>query len=52
VRDVHLLGPVTRVLLSGAGGAPITVETTAPVSPGKAYRAVPQPESVRAFKQN
>ena len=52
VRDVHLLGPVTRVLLSGAGGAPITVETTAPVNPGETYRAVPQPESVRAFKQN
>ncbi|PKP92231.1 MAG: ABC transporter ATP-binding protein [Alphaproteobacteria bacterium HGW-Alphaproteobacteria-14] len=52
VRDVHRQGPVTRVLLSGAGGAPITVETAAPVNPVEAYRAVPQPESVRAFKQN
>jgi len=49
VRDVHLMGPVTRVLLGGAGGAPITVETAAPVSPDKAYRIVPQPGSVRAF---
>jgi len=49
VRDVHLMGPVTRVLLSGAGGAPITVETAAPVSPDAAYRIVPQPGSVRAF---
>lgn len=52
VRDVHVQGPVTRVLLEGAGGAQITVETTAPVSAGQAYRVVPQPASVRAFARS
>jgi iron(III) transport system ATP-binding protein len=52
VRDVHVQGPVTRVLLEGAGGAHITVETTAPVSAGQAYRVVPQPASVRAFARS
>lgn len=49
VRDVHPMGPVTRVLLEGAGGAQITVETAAQVSAGQSYRVVPQPGSVRAF---
>lgn len=49
VRDVHPLGPITRVLLEGAGGAQLTAETRTPVSAGQTYRAVPQSESVRAF---
>ncbi|MDP5104514.1 MAG: ABC transporter ATP-binding protein [Erythrobacter sp.] len=52
VRDVHPMGPVTRVLLEGAGGAEITVETAAPVSAGQAYRVIPQPGSVRGFAQS
>jgi iron(III) transport system ATP-binding protein len=57
VRDVHPMGPVTRVLLEGSGGTQITAEifgataapVTAPVSAGQAYRVMPQPGSVRAF---
>lgn len=49
VRDVHPMGPVTRVLLQGEGGAQITVETAVLVSAGQAYRVMPQPASVRAF---
>lgn len=49
VRDVHPMGPVTRVLLEGSGGAQVTVETTAPISAGQSYRVMPQPGSVRAF---
>jgi iron(III) transport system ATP-binding protein len=49
VRDVHSMGPITRVLLGGSGGAQVTVETTAPISAGHSYRVVPQPGSVRAF---
>jgi iron(III) transport system ATP-binding protein len=52
VRDVHAMGPVTRVLLEGSGAAPITVETAAPVDAGQAYRVVPQPGSVRAFARS
>ncbi len=49
VRDVHLLGPRSRVLLEGADGAAITVETALPVDPEKTYSVLPDPESVRAF---
>ncbi|TAD80705.1 MAG: ABC transporter ATP-binding protein [Sphingomonadales bacterium] len=52
VRDVHAMGPVTRVLLEGSGAEPITVETAAPVDAGQAYRVVPQPGSVRAFARS
>lgn len=52
VRDVHMMGAVTRVLLEGSGGAVITVETAAPVSAGQAYRVAPQPGSVRAFARD
>lgn len=52
VRDAHPMGPVTRVLLEGSGGAQITVETAASVSAGQAYRVVPQPGSVRAFARS
>jgi iron(III) transport system ATP-binding protein len=52
VRDVHPLGALTRVLLEGAGGAQITVETAAPVNAGQAYRVIPQPASVRAFARS
>jgi iron(III) transport system ATP-binding protein len=49
VRDVHPLGARSRVLLEGADGAEITVETALPVDPAKAYSVLPDPESVRAF---
>jgi len=49
VLDVHPLGATTRVLLAGAGGAQLTVETGAAVRAGQAYRAIPQEGSVRAF---
>jgi iron(III) transport system ATP-binding protein len=49
VRDVHPLGARKRVLLEGADGAAITVETALPVDPAKTYSFVPDPESVRAF---
>jgi iron(III) transport system ATP-binding protein len=49
VRDSHPLGPRTRVLLEGAGGAAITVETAVPVDPAKTYSVLPDPGSVRAF---
>ena len=49
VRDVHPMGPRSRVLLEGADGATITVETPLPVDPGKTYSVVPDDESVRAF---
>lgn len=49
VRDVHPLGARNRVLLEGAQGAAITVETALPVDRDKAYSVLPDPESVRAF---
>jgi iron(III) transport system ATP-binding protein len=49
VRDVHSLGLRKRVLLEGADGAAITVETALPVDPAKTYSVLPDPESVRAF---
>ncbi len=49
VRDVHPLGPRSRVLLEGADGAAITVETVLTVDPEKTYSVLPDPESVRAF---
>jgi iron(III) transport system ATP-binding protein len=52
VRDVHPMGPVTRVLLQGSGGAELTAETLAPVDAGQAYRVVPQAGSVRAFARS
>lgn len=52
VRDVHLLGPVTRVLLEAADGMRITVETEVPVDPALRYSVVPDPESVRAFPRS
>ncbi len=52
VRDVHPMGPVTRVLLQGSGGAELTAETLAPVDAGQAYRVMPQAGSVRAFARS
>ena len=52
VRDVHPLGPRNRVLLEGADGAAITVETVLPVDPGTTYSVQPDPESVRAFPRS
>lgn len=52
VLDVHPLGAVTRVLIAGAGGAQITVETAQPVDPAQTYRLVPQPGSLRAFARD
>jgi iron(III) transport system ATP-binding protein len=49
VRDIHPLGPRNRVLLDGADGAAITVETVLPVDPERTYSVIPDPESVRAF---
>ncbi|MBU7579793.1 MAG: ABC transporter ATP-binding protein [Porphyrobacter sp.] len=52
VRDVHPIGPRNRVLLDGAQGAAITVETVLPVDPGKTYSVIPDPGSVRGFVRN
>jgi iron(III) transport system ATP-binding protein len=52
VRDVHPIGARKRVLLEGARGAAITVETALSVEPGKTYSVVPDPESVRAFARH
>lgn len=52
VRDVHAMGPRNRVLLEGADGAAITVETALPIDPGATYSVVPDPESVRAFERS
>jgi len=52
IADVHPMGEVTRVLLEGAGGAQITVETTAKVSPQGRYRVMPQPGSLRIFARD
>ncbi|HEY6964208.1 MAG TPA: ABC transporter ATP-binding protein [Erythrobacter sp.] len=49
VRDVHPLGARSRVLLDGADGAAVTVETAMTVDPAKHYSVLPDPESVRAF---
>jgi iron(III) transport system ATP-binding protein len=49
VRDVHPIGARRRVLLAGAQGSEITVETALPVDPDKTYSVLPDPESVRAF---
>jgi iron(III) transport system ATP-binding protein len=49
VRDVHPMGARNRVLLQGADGAAITVETALPVDPDKTYSVLPDPDSVRAF---
>lgn len=51
VRDIHPMGPRNRVLLDGAEGAAITVETVLSVDPGKTYSVIPDPESVRAFRR-
>jgi iron(III) transport system ATP-binding protein len=52
VRDLHPIGPRVRVLLEGAQGAAITVETALPVDPLKTYSVIPDPESVRAFARD
>ncbi len=49
VRDVHPLGARARVLIDGADGATITVETALAVDPARTYSVMPDPESVRAF---
>ncbi|MFO6428840.1 ABC transporter ATP-binding protein [Erythrobacter sp. W302b] len=49
VRDVHPMGARSRVLLQGADGAAITVETALPIDLHKTYSVLPDPESVRAF---
>jgi iron(III) transport system ATP-binding protein len=51
VRDIHPLGPRSRVLLEAVDGAAITVETVLPVDPAKTYSVLPDPESVRAFRR-
>lgn len=52
VRDVHPLGARSRVLLQGADGAAITVETALPIDLHKTYSVLPDPESVRAFARS
>jgi iron(III) transport system ATP-binding protein len=52
VRDAHPMGARTRVLLEAADGATITVETAAPVDPGKAYSVMPDAQSLRAFARS
>jgi iron(III) transport system ATP-binding protein len=52
VRDIHPLGPRNRVLIGGADGAAITVETVLTVDPARTYSVIPDPESVRAFVKN
>ncbi|WP_264392507.1 ABC transporter ATP-binding protein [Porphyrobacter sp. ULC335] len=52
VRDVHPMGARSRVLLDGADGATITVETALTVDPSKTYSLVPDAESVRAFPRS
>ena len=49
VRDIHPLGPRARVLLDGADGAAITIETALTVDPARSYSVIPDPHSVRAF---
>lgn len=49
VRDIHPMGPRNRILLDGADGAAITVETMLSVDPARPYSVIPDPESVRAF---
>ena len=52
VRDVHVLGPTTRVLLEAADGVRITVEAAGPVDPAMRYSVIPQGESVRSFARS
>lgn len=52
VRDVHPMGARSRVLLQGADGAAITVETAQPIDLHKTYSVLPDPESVRAFARS
>jgi len=52
VRDVHPMGARNRVLLQGADGAAITVETALPVDLGKTYSVLPDMDSVRAFARS
>lgn len=52
VRDVHPMGARNRVLLQGADGAAITVETALPVDLGKTYSVLPDLDSVRAFARS
>jgi iron(III) transport system ATP-binding protein len=49
VRDVHPMGARSRVLLEGAQGTAITVETALPIDPEQTYSVMPDAESVRAF---
>ena len=49
VRDIHPMGPRNRILLDGADGAAITVETVLSVDPARTYSVIPDPGSVRAF---
>jgi iron(III) transport system ATP-binding protein len=49
VVDLHPLGAMTRVLLEGAGGVQITVETAAGLNARARYRVMPQAHSLRAF---
>ncbi len=49
VRDVHPIGPASRVLLETGDHQEITAVTQAAIDPTARYRPVPQGGSVRAF---
>ena len=49
VLDVHPLGVASRVLVRGASGDEITIQTTSPVEEGARYRVMPRSASIRAF---
>ncbi|MEM7781027.1 MAG: ABC transporter ATP-binding protein [Pseudomonadota bacterium] len=49
VIDVHPLGVASRVLVIGAGGEEIMVQTTSAVEEGAKYRIIPRQGSIRAF---
>lgn len=49
VLDVHPLGVASRVIVRGATGEEIMIQTTSPVVEGARYRIVPRDGSIRAF---
>ncbi|MFN4239959.1 MAG: ABC transporter ATP-binding protein [Erythrobacter cryptus] len=52
VRDLHPLGRRTRVVLEGAGGAMLTVETAGAIDPAARYQPLPEAASLRAFARD
>lgn len=52
VIDVHPLGVASRVMVRGATGEEVTIQTTSPVVEGARYRIVPRESSIRAFTRD